>query len=136
MNQRSRRSASAVLLPVISVVAGFVVAGLAVALSGADPWQSFSALFQGAFINPRALPETLVATTPYILLGLAVALGFRAGLFNIGAEGQFYIGSLSGVFVAYSIQGLPAVVEVPLALVAGIVGGAVWSGLAGALRAC
>jgi ABC-type uncharacterized transport system permease subunit len=101
MNHRSRAIAAAVLLPVISVVAGFVVAGLAVALSGADPLQSFYALYQGAFTNPHALPDTLVATTPYIFLGLGVALGFRAGLFNIGAEGQFYIGALFGVCTAY-----------------------------------
>src|SRR6202165_4890261 len=135
MSQRSRRIASAVLLPVISVVAGFVVAGLAVALSGADPLQSFYALFQGAFINPRAFPDTLVATTPYIFLGLGVALGFRAGLFNIGAEGQFYIGALAGVFVAYSVHGLPAIVEIPLALLAAMAAGFLYAGIAGFLKA-
>src|ERR1700724_487501 len=135
MNQRSRRIASAVLLPVISVVAGFVVAGLAVALSGADPLQSFYALFQGAFINPHAFPDTLVATTPYLFLGLGVALGFRAGLFNIGAEGQFYIGALAGVFVAYSVHGLPAIIEVPLALLAAMAAGFLYAGIAGFLKA-
>ena len=135
MNQRSRAIAAAVLLPVISVVAGFVVAGLAVALSGSDPFQSFYALFQGAFLNPRALPETLVATTPYIFLGLGVGLGFRAGLFNIGAEGQFYIGALFGVFIGYSLHGLPAIVHVLLALLAGILGGFLWAAVPGILKA-
>jgi general nucleoside transport system permease protein len=135
VNQRSRRIAVAVLLPVISVVAGFVAAGLAVALSGADPIQSFYALFQGAFLNPRALPETLVATTPYLFLGLGVALGFRAGLFNIGAEGQFYIGALFGVFIGYSLHGLPGVMHISLALLAGILGGFLWAGVPGILKA-
>ncbi len=135
MNQRSRALAAAVLLPVISVVAGFVAAGLAVALSGADPFQSFYALFQGAFLNPRALPETLVATTPYIFLGLGVALGFRAGLFNIGAEGQFYIGALFGVFIGYGLHGLPSIVHLPLALAAGILGGFLWAAGPGILKA-
>jgi ABC-type uncharacterized transport system permease subunit len=135
LNKRSRAIVVAVLLPVISVVAGFVVAGLAVALSGADPIQSFYALLQGAFINPRALPETLVATTPYIFLGLGVALGFRAGLFNIGAEGQFYIGALFGVFVGYSLHGLPSVLHIPLALAAGILGGFLWAAVPGILKA-
>ena len=134
-NKRPRAIAAAVLLPVISVVAGFVVAGLAVAISGADPFQSFSALFQGAFINPRALPETLVATTPYIFLGLGIALGFRAGLFNIGAEGQFYIGALFGVFIGYSLHGLPSVLHITLALAAGILGGFLWAAVPGILKA-
>jgi ABC-type uncharacterized transport system permease subunit len=135
MNQRSRAIAAAVLLPVISVVAGFVAAGVAVALSGTDPFQSFSALFQGAFVNPRALPETLIATIPYIFLGLGVALGFRAGLFNIGAEGQFYIGALFGVFIGYSLHGLPSIVHIPLALAAGILGGFLWAAVPGILKA-
>src|SRR6266851_9115008 len=135
MNHRSRAIAAAVLLPVISVVAGFVVAGLAVALSGADPLQSFYALYQGAFTNPHALPDTLVATTPYIFLGLGVALGFRAGLFNIGAEGQFYIGALFGVFIGYSLHGLPSALHILLALLAGILGGFLWAAVPGILKA-
>jgi simple sugar transport system permease protein len=129
------RIISTVLVPLVSVLCGFLVGAIAIVAAGASPLVAYSALFAGAFTNDNALPETLLSTTPYVLLGLAVALGFRAGLFNIGAEGQFYIGSLTGVFVAYSIQGLPAVVEVPLALIAGMVGGALWSAIAGALKA-
>ena len=126
---------SSVLVPLVSVACGFLVGGIAIVAAGADPIQAYSALFAGAFTNHNALPETLVSTTPYIGLGLAVALGFRAGLFNIGAEGQFYIGSLTGTFVAYSIHGLPAVVEVPLGLLGGMAGGAFWASLAGGLKA-
>src|SRR5437868_3162599 len=108
---------------------------IAISAAGADPLAAYSALFAGAFLNHNALAETLVSTTPYVLLGLSVALGFRAGLFNIGAEGQFYIGSLAGVFVAYSIRGLPGIVEVPLGLIAGMVGGAAWASIAGGLKA-
>ena len=89
---------NAIVVPLASVAAGFVVAGVAVAATGADPLAAFIALFQGAITNRNAFPETLVSTVPYVFLGLGVALGFRAGLFNIGAEGQFYIGALSGVF--------------------------------------
>jgi simple sugar transport system permease protein len=126
---------SAVVVPLASVVCGFVVAGIAVFITGSDPIQALTALFQGAFTNHDAFAETLVATTPYIFLGLALALGFKAGLFNIGAEGQFYVGGLAGVFVAYSVRGLPGPIEIPLALVAGMVGGFIWSGIAGALKA-
>jgi general nucleoside transport system permease protein len=124
-----------VLVPSASVLCGFAVAAIAVAVSGSDPIQAFGALFQGAFTNHQAFAETLLSTIPYIFLGLGVALGFRAGLFNIGAEGQFYVGGLAGVFVAYSIHGLPGLIEIPLALAAGMLGGFVWSGIAGALKA-
>ena len=126
---------NAIVVPAVSILCGFLVGGIAVIAAHADPLVAYSALFAGAFINNNALPETLVSTTPFILLGLAVALGFRAGLFNIGAEGQFYIGSLTGVFVAFSVQGYPGVVEIPLALLAGILGGAFWASIAGALKA-
>jgi len=136
MSRRALRWAfSAVLLPLVSVLSGFLVGALAILAAGADPIQAYLALFQGAFTNHNAFAETLVSTTPYVLLGLSVALGFRAGLFNIGAEGQFYVGSLTGVFVAYSIHGLPAVIEIPLGLLGGMAGGALWASIAGALKA-
>jgi len=126
---------NALLVPLASVLCGFVVAGLVVAATGSDPIAAFSSLFQGAFTNQDAFAETLVSTTPYLFLGLGIALGFRAGLFNIGAEGQYYVGGLAGVFLAYSIHGVPGLIEIPLALAAGMLGGFVWSGIAGALKA-
>lgn len=129
------RIIATVLVPLVSVLCGFLVGAIAIIAAGADPTVAYGALFQGAFTNHNALPETLVSTTPYVVLGLALALGFRAGLFNIGAEGQFYIGALSGTFVAYSIHGLPAIIEVPLGLLGGMLGGALWASIAGGLKA-
>ena len=133
-----------------------LAAGLAVA------WQSiaqaYAALFEGAFGSPariiegfsiyyqtgetaellRAiypLTESLRVATPYIFAGLAVALGFRCGLFNIGAEGQYFIGGLASVFVGYSLKGLPWFIHLPLALGAGMAGGALWAAIAGFLKA-
>jgi len=126
---------NSIFVPLASVTAGFVVAGIAVAATGADPLLAFVSLFQGAVTNRNAFAETLVSTVPYVFLGLGVALGFRAGLFNIGAEGQFYIGALSGVFIAYSVHGLPPFIEVPLALLAGMAGGFAWAAIAGFLKA-
>jgi simple sugar transport system permease protein len=120
--------------------------------------QAYKALFEGAFGSParivegfriysqsgdatelnkgiRPLTESLRISTPYIFAGLAVALGFRCGLFNIGAEGQYFIGGLTSVFVGYSLKGLPGIIHLPLALAAGIVGGALWAGIAGFLKA-
>ena len=79
--------------------------------------------------------ESLVTATPYIFAGLSVALGFRCGLFNIGAEGQFFIGALSSAFVGYSLVGLPAYIHLPLAILAGAAGGALWGIIPGYLKA-
>jgi general nucleoside transport system permease protein len=78
--------------------------------------------------------ESLATVTPYILAGLAVAVGFKCGLFNIGAEGQFGIGALCSAFVGYSIQGLPWYIHLPLALLAGAAGGAIWGAIPGLLK--
>ena len=83
----------------------------------------------------RPFAESLVISTPYIFAGLAVALGFRGGLFNIGAEGQLFAGGLASVYVGYSISGLPWYIHLPLALLAGIVAGAIWGAIPGFLKA-
>lgn len=125
-------------------------------------WRSIStaygALFKGCIGDPREmyraaitllqtgdtqplrrafypLSESLTMSTPYIFAGLAVALGFRCGLFNIGAEGQILIGALASVWVGYSITGLPWFIHLPLALVVGASAGALWAAIAGYLKA-
>jgi len=115
---------------------------------------AYGALFTGAFGSPREMIsaitsgdqaairkafypffESLVASTPYIFGGLSVALGFRVGLFNIGAEGQIFVGALTATFVGYSITGLPLFLHMPLAFLAGAVGGALWGFIPGFLKA-
>jgi len=83
----------------------------------------------------RPFSESLVIATPYIFAGLAVALGFRGGLFNIGAEGQLFLGGLASVYVGYSFTNLPWFVHLPLALLAGIAAGAIWGAIPGFLKA-
>lgn len=124
----------------------------------AAAWKSiataYGALFHGSFGNvgeistalqsgdPAAirmafwpLTESLTAATPYIFAGLAVGLGFKAGLFNIGAEGQFFIGSLGAAFVGYSLVGWPWYLHLPLAILGGFLAGAVWGAIPGWLKA-
>ncbi|MCA9960302.1 MAG: ABC transporter permease, partial [Anaerolineales bacterium] len=79
--------------------------------------------------------ESLVASTPYIFAGLSVALGFRSGLFNVGAEGQLFMGAIFAAFVGYSVKGLPMIIHLPLALLAGALGGAIWGFIPGWLKA-
>ena len=86
--------------------------------------QSGDALAIRRAFNP--ILESLVASTPYIFGGLAVALGFQCGLFNIGVEGQIFVGAILAAFAGYSITGVPAFLHLPLALLAGALGGAIW----------
>jgi ABC-type uncharacterized transport system permease subunit len=104
-----------------------------------DPQKMIAALQSG---NPLAIRkafypffESLVASTPYIFGGLSVALGFRAGLFNIGAEGQIFIGAIFSAFVGYAVTGLPFFIHMPLAFLAGAVGGGLWGMIPGWLKA-
>lgn len=96
---------------------------------------AYGALLSGAAGSGSALSETIVSATPLILTGLGVALGFRAGLFNIGAEGQVIAGGLAAGYAGFAIHGLPVFVHLPLALLAGLLGGAVWGFIPGILKA-
>jgi len=98
--------------------------------------QSYSSTGSTVLLLKAIYPfsESLAAVTPYILAGLAVAVGFKCGLFNIGAEGQFGIGALCSAFVGYSIHGLPWFIHLPLALLAGAAGGALWGAIPGYLK--
>lgn len=104
-----------------------------------DPAKVVSALQSGDALAIRRafnpILESLVQSTPYIFTGLAVALGFRAGLFNIGAEGQLFIGAIFSVWVGYTFTNLPAIIHIPLALLAGALGGALWGFIPGWLKA-
>lgn len=96
---------------------------------------AYVALFQGSFGSLNAVSETLVAATPLILTGLAVTVPFRAGLFNIGGEGQVIVGGATAGLVGFSLTGLPAIIHLPLALLAGLAGGALYGALPGLLKA-
>jgi simple sugar transport system permease protein len=100
---------------------------MAVALQSGDPL-----LIRRAF-NP--ILESMVAATPYIFAGLSVALAFRGGLFNIGAEGQIFVGAITATYVGYALVGLPPIIHLPLALAAGALGGALWGFIPGWLKA-
>jgi ABC-type uncharacterized transport system permease subunit len=144
---------NAILVPTLALVAALIVGAIIIALTdieayallAQDPlsglkemadgvWLAYSSLFKGAFGSVYALSETLFAATPLILAGLSVALGFKAGLFNIGVNGQMIIGGMAAIWVGLHLD-LPAILHIPLAVVAAILGGAVWSGISGLLKA-
>jgi simple sugar transport system permease protein len=128
---------SLLFIPALAVLSALIVGAVFILFTeGLDAiLPAYRALFTGAFVGWGSISETLLVATPLILAGLAVALGFRAGLFNIGAEGQMTIGGLTAVIVGFSLEGMPGVVHVLLALLAGFLGGALWGFIPGLLRA-
>lgn len=144
---------NAVLIPALALVLALVIGAVIIMVTDVDAWRSmgedppgaigdmvrgvgiaYRELFIGAFGSIRAISETLFTATPLVLAGLAVAVGFRTGLFNIGARGQMFIGGLLAVWVGLHID-LPVVLHISLAIVAAIIGGGIWGGIAGLLKA-
>ncbi len=149
-----QRILDVLLVPVLAVFSALVIGGIIIVVT--DPvvyaafreggftaglaaiWHSVSvaygALFAGSLGDAGAISESLVASTPYIFAGLAVALGFRGGLFNIGGEGQLLVAAGVAVVIGYSFQ-LPWFIHLPLAFLGGILGGALYGAIPGYLKA-
>jgi simple sugar transport system permease protein len=106
-----------------------------VALAGFDPIKSFIALLDGAFGSGINFTETLVKSGPFLFTGLGVAIAFRSKSFNIGAEGQFYMGALAVSWLGVALGGLPAVVLIPILMVAAFVSGGIYGAIPGYLKA-
>ena len=115
------------LLPALNLLAAFAVSGLVVLLIGEDPWQVVRILVWGAFGFEEAIGYTLFYATSFIFTGLAVAVAFHCGLFNIGGEGQAYIGGLGVALVCLYLDFLPFVLIVPAAIAGGALLGAAWA---------
>lgn len=142
----------AVAIPLLAVFTALVAGALVLILTDPELWEIFGsvewfsaswdqissaygALFRGSFGSVRAVSETLVAASPVILAGLSVAVGFRAGLFNIGGEGQLLIGGMFAIWVGITFTAIPFPILALIGLIGGILGGAIWGGFAGFLKA-
>jgi simple sugar transport system permease protein len=131
-------------VPLGAVVLGLVVAGIVALLSsfltpqGFDPLLPFTVyagLFSGAFIGLDHITNTLVNATPLVVAGLAVGFGFKAGMFNIGARGQFLLGAVMAAGIGPMFADAPGLIAIPIALIASALAGAVWGFIPGALKA-
>ena len=111
------------LYTLLSIILGFLVGAVILSIAGFNPIEAYSVMIQGVIGKPRFIAWTIVYATPLILTGLSVAFAFRTGLFNIGAEGQYIIGSMAAVLVGYFFDG-PAIIHIPLAIIAGCLAGA------------
>ena len=124
------------LVSVLSFVLALFFGGIILFLAGESPLQIYGSMFAGAFGDWNGVAETLVKTTPLLLAGLGVAVAFRMQLWNIGAEGQLYLGAIVATGVAlFLIPGAPSWIIVPVMVLAGLLGGGLWGLIPGALRA-
>jgi simple sugar transport system permease protein len=124
-----------VLYPLVAVLAAFIIGGIVVLLIGDSPIQTYRLLIGSAFSWPDGIGYTLFNATPLIFTGLAVAVAFRCGLLNIGAEGQLYIAAFATAWVGIKFAGLSAWLLLPMCCVTAILAGAIWGGIPGLLKA-
>jgi ABC-type uncharacterized transport system permease subunit len=138
-----RRRAAGLAVPLGSIVFAFLVGGIIVAVTGGSPLAAYQGLVCGGFglfcaggeNTALQISNTIVFLTPLLMAGVAVALPFRAGLFNIGAEGQFIAGAVACTAIGIKFSDWPAPLLLPMVLLGGMVGGSVWAGIAGVLKA-
>ena len=138
-----------VIVPLLTTVLAFFIGGLVMLVTGQDPIATYEAIWKGTGLQwlfpwttgadrqlaASNLQQTLIITTPLILTGLAVAFAFRAGLFNIGGNGQYIVGSIAAVWVGSSFADMPGFLHIVLAILAACLAGAFWAGIAGFLKA-
>ena len=140
---RSRGSIRLSIIPLAAILGGLIVGAIVILLSSLIqgdldlllPLQAYANLLEGAFGSVRGITFTILAATPLILGGMAVGLGFKAGLFNIGAQGQFLMGALGAAAVGAYVAGAPPIIAIPAAVAAGALLGAGWGFIPGALKA-
>jgi general nucleoside transport system permease protein len=117
-----------------SALAALLVGAVMLLALGANPFEGYRALLDGAFGSGYALSATAVKAVPLLLVGVGICIAFRANVFNIGGEGQIAMGALLATATALAFPGLPAVVLIPLTILAGAVGGGVWGAIPGAFK--
>jgi ABC-type uncharacterized transport system permease subunit len=143
-----RQRSGGIIVPVLTALLAFLIGGAVVAATGHNPLLAYRDIFKGAGLNwfyqPTTdtatdtaynLTQTLLQTTTLILTGLAVAFAFRAGMFNIGGQGQYFVGLFIANWVGVSLAGMSTLPHILLAIAAATLGGAVWAGIAGFLQA-
>ncbi|MEZ4632490.1 MAG: hypothetical protein R2880_17560 [Deinococcales bacterium] len=111
-------------LPILAAFLALLIGGVMIALLGANPIEGYAALLEGAFGSKNALADTIVKATPLLLVGIGICISFRAGVINIGGEGQIILGALASTAVGLSLAAAPAWLIVPLALIVGFLAGA------------
>jgi general nucleoside transport system permease protein len=132
ISQRDRLRA--VLPPLVAVLAALLVGAVLMLLAGANPIAAYTALFSQALTTYYGFADTITKMTPLLLVSLGVLVALRAGQFNLGGEGQIYLGGLGSLLMGLWLPGLPMLIHLPLALLGGFIFGATWGAIAGYLK--
>ena len=122
-------------LPVFATIAALLVGAIMLLLLKVNPIEAYKAMWDGAFGSQNAVAETLVKATPLLLVGLGICISFRGDVINIGGEGQMIVGALMGTLVGITFVDWPGWALVPVAMLTGFLGGAIWGGIPGFLKA-
>lgn len=123
------------LMPIFATIAALLVGAIFLLFLGANPITAYVALIDGAFGNFNAFAETLVKSIPLLLVGLGICIAYRGNVTNIGGEGQMIVGALLSTWIGLSFTNLPGWLMIVIAMLAGSLGGAVWGGVPGILKA-
>jgi ABC-type uncharacterized transport system permease subunit len=123
------------LLPVFATLGALLVGAIMLLFLKVNPIEAYKALWDGAFGTSNAFAETLVKATPLLLVGLGICISFRGDVINIGGEGQMIVGALLATWVGLTFTTLPGWLVITLAMLAGFLGGAIWGGIPGILKA-
>lgn len=134
LTQQQRRLL-AYSIPVLAVLGALAFGGVMLVLLGANPIEGYVEMFVGAFGSGDALIATVLKATPLLFVGVGIVIAFRASVINIGAEGQLVLGGLFGTIAALYLPEMPSILMIPLVLLAGVIGGALWGWIPGALKA-
>lgn len=123
------------LTPLLAASLALLIGAVMLLMLGTNPFQAYSAMVVGAFGSTNSLADSLVKATPLLFVGLGICIAFRGGVLNIGGEGQLVAGAVAATVVALSLPGLPSWAIIPLCLSVGVLAGAIWGGIPGALKA-
>ena len=124
----------AIVVPLIAVVLAFAIGAILIRAQGYNPTYAYQRLFEHSFLTESGLLATLQKTTPLILVGLAVAIPLKVGLFNIGGQGQLMAGGIGAAWVGHALRDLPAPLLIIAAFVVAVLFGAMWASIAGLLK--
>lgn len=131
---RKNMGVISVLISVLAIFLALLIGAVLIALAGINPWEAISYLIKGSFGNRYGFGETLTRFVPLLFSSLSFAVAHKSGFFNVGAEGQLLVGAVGAVLVGAYIEGLHPVLHITLSILAGVLFGAIWAGIAGVLK--
>lgn len=121
--------------PMVSIFFALIAGAVLISVLGTSVGQAYSALWSGSFGTRKAIAQTLISATPLMFTAFAFSIAYRAGVFNLGGEGQFYAGAIMGAWMGFALKGLPPVLHVLIVILAGAAGGALFGAIPALLKA-